>query len=413
LPPAVWLFLGGLAANLLSGHSDLIGLPIPLDRLLMIAALGLLAIDPNLPRPRWRLVHTVMGVTILWTALSAMEHETLLDQVGLYALLDRIIMPCLLFSMAPLIFTSRLRRQRLLQLLSLIGLYLSLTAIFQIIGPHSLVFPRYILEQTAGTELENRASGPFVSSEANGMVMGIAAASAWQLIDGGRQRGIWRTIGLATLFLAPVGLLLTMTRSVWVGAALAFLAVGMLTPKIRRRLPAIILASVLAAGLAFSFVPGVSERLEERATTSRSLYDRANTNAAAMRILEEKPIEGIGWSRFLREGTDWVRQADTYPVTTVNIEVHNVFLSRAAETGVPGALLWIACIVLGPLAALRALRSQSTERRQWALTLSAALCLWFVPSMLSPNPYPLPNYLLWIIAGIVARPTLISRTATF
>jgi hypothetical protein len=137
------------------------------------------------------------------------------------------------------------------------------------------------------------------------------------------------------------------------------------------------------------------------------VFDRQNTNAAALRVIEAHPLDGIGWMRFLPESIDWVRQADSYPVTNVDIEVHNVVLSRAAELGLVGAALWICCVLAGPvLAVLR--RPIGPDLSDWRLVLLGYGCVWVSCTMVSPVPYVLPNDLLWLLAGLLLRDHLVT-----
>jgi O-antigen ligase len=106
--------------------------------------------------------------------------------------------------------------------------------------------------------------------------------------------------------------------------------------------------------------------------------------------------------RFVDESPDYVRQGVDYPITNVRIEVHNVVLGRAAELGLPGAALWVSCLLAGPvIAALRRLQGPP-DVEGWRLVLLAALTSWLVAIMVSPVPYPLPNFLVWLLAGLVA-----------
>jgi O-antigen ligase len=192
--------------------------------------------------------------------------------------------------------------------------------------------------------------------------------------------------------------LLTLTRSVWIGTVVGTLVVVLLLPSLRRRALLLAAGAASALGLVLWTVPALTERVLHRATTEGSVYDRQNTNAAALRVIAEHPLDGLGWTRFLTQGTDWVRQADTYPVTNVDIEVHNVVLARAAELGLPGAVLWVACVLAGPgLAFLR--RPADPDLAGWRVLFCAYASVWLVCTMVSPVPYVLANNLLWLLAG--------------
>jgi putative inorganic carbon (HCO3(-)) transporter len=402
-PRSTWvarLLVGSLACSLLSGNSARVGLPLPPDRILLFAALTLLVLGEgarDLSRLRWQRVYGAMVLVVLWTVWSGLTHGTLQSSYGFFALLDRLVIPFLLFALAPVIFARDADRRLLLRMFVLLGCYLGLTAIFEITGPHSLVFPRYVMDPDVGI-LFGRARGPLVEAEANGMV--LAACLFASILALSRSRGAWRGAAAASAALSGLGVLLTLTRSVWIGTVLGTVIVVALVPSLRRR--ALLLAAGAAAtlGAVVLSIPGLSTALVDRATTSRSVYDRQNTNAAALRVIAEHPLDGIGWTKFLSDGTDWVRQADSYPITNVDIEVHNVVLSRAAELGLIGAALWVACLLAGPgRAFLR--RPADADLDHWRLVFIGYACVWGVCIMVSPVPYVLPNSLLWLLAGLL------------
>ena len=91
--------------------------------------------------------------------------------------------------------------------------YLGLTAFFEIVGPHQLVFPHFILNTGWGTE---RAQGPFIEPSVNGLALYMCAVSSVMAL--GDLEG-QKPIGAGTtLFLCVLGLLFTLTRSAWVAA---------------------------------------------------------------------------------------------------------------------------------------------------------------------------------------------------
>jgi len=404
---AVGLIVAGLVLSVLSGHSHRLGFPIGPDRILIPGGVALLALSGEFStagRFRWRWVHSFMVATILWATWSAITAETLATTTGFYALLDRILVPFLLFAVAPAIFRTEADRRLLLKALILLGIYLGLTAIFEMAGPTSLVFPTYIMDPDVGI-LFGRARGPFASSEPNGMVM--AAVLFATLVLARRLSTVWKITSAVAAALCTVGVVLTLTRSVWLGTVFGLVAVVLLTPRLRRRLPLIVGGVVALVYVVLTSVPSLMDLVVERLTTQRSVYDRQNTNEAALRIIEEHPIDGVGWSRFVDVSVDWVRQADTYPITNVTIEVHNVVLGRAAELGLIGAGLWVACVLAGPLLAAVHL-PRDPELADWRMVFIGLACMWSVVIMVSPTPYPLPNNLVWLLAGMVLRDYLVS-----
>lgn len=401
LPAYLLLFLAGVVGNSLSGVSRLVHLPISPDRLLFGAALLLLFTDSEVWKRRtlrFRSLHVLLVAMLALAMWSAAVHGTLTSSFGFYALLDRLFIPFLFFCLAPVILSTPARRDLLLRTLTAFGLYLGVTAIGEMIGPHALVFPRYIMNSGVGIQF-GRARGPFLASEADGLVIvccGFAGA-----VCAVRFRGLWRWLGAAAVLTCLMGALLTLTRSVWIGAILGIVIVGVTTPRLRRLLPVGLVVGALVLFLALLLVPGLQDKVTARAGTQRSLYDRQNVNAAAFRAIDQHPLDGVGWMKFLDVGVDYVRQSPTYPITNVVIEVHNVVLGRAAELGLPGAALWVACVVAGPVAAVLR-RQPAGDLAGWRIIGIGTLSSWGLAIMSSPVPYPMPNLLVWLVTGVIA-----------
>jgi putative inorganic carbon (HCO3(-)) transporter len=402
----VRLVVAGLVSTALSGNSALVGLPISPDRVLLLAGVGLFFLSGShraAERLRWRPIYLVMLAMTAWTAWSGLTHGTLATSYGFYALLDRIVVPFGLFALAPLLFAREEDRQLLLKAFVALGLYLGVTAVFEMLGPTSLVFPRYIMDPDVGI-LFGRARGPFVAAEADGMILALCMGIA--LLAIGRLQRAWRVAAVIAVPLTAVGVVLSLTRSVWLGLGLAVVVLMVLVPASRRLLIGLVTVGAAAFVAILTSFPVVRELLVERLTTERSVFDRQNTNAAALRIVHDRPIDGIGWVRFQDQAVEWVRQADTYPVTNVTIEVHNVVLSRAAELGLVGAALWVACVVAGPvLAVWRAPRDPALSA--WRPVYVSYACVWSICIMLSPVPYVMVNYMLWLLAGMMLREHLV------
>lgn len=397
-PLYVWFFLLGLAGNLLSGQSHHLGLPISPDRVFLPLAIFLLAMDPNRPRLRARNVHWLMLAFVAWTIVSMVWHGNLTNSVAGFALLDRTILPFLMFIVGPMIFSDRERRDLLLKVLTVIGLYLGVTAVLEQVAP-GLVFPRYIVNEQIGLQF-GRARGPFAGSEAMATSLALCAGAAGMLVSR-RLRG-WSQLGFVVAPLALFGVVLAITRSVWVGVAVGLLVALVLEPGLRRWLPAMV-AGVVAAALAIvTLLPQVLDNLTERTGEALPVYDRLSSNAAALRLLGDLPLTGIGWRRFYPYGSEWARQSDTLPMNNAVIEVHNVVLSRASELGIPAVLVFIAIMALGPVRSFLRGRNlpATSELRGWSILSAFVFTVWFVASMFGPMASPFPNLVTWLFAGV-------------
>lgn len=402
-PPYVWVFLLGLVGNLLSGHSHRLFLPISPDRVLLPLAVFLLWRSADRVRVRWAVVHTLMAVFVGWTFVSMVWFGNQADTSMLFALLDRTVMPFVMFVLGPVIFRDQSARDLLLKVLVITGVYLGVTGLLESIAPQ-LVFPRYIVDPNVGLHVD-RVRGPFASSEAMAMALAICAGAAALLLS--RDLPRWSPVAAGTLVLNLYCIVLTTTRSVWVGLAAGVMVALLMSAQLRRWIPLMIGAAVAGFLVVLSFMPSLVTELTERSTSALPIYDRLSSNAAALRLLGDYPLTGIGWRRFYPHGADWARQSDTLPMNNPDIEVHNVILSRAAELGIPAALVFIAILLLGPIRASLT-KVANTEVVNWKVFSAFTFAAWLVAGMFGPMATPFPNYAAWLVAG-VAAPEHVSR----
>lgn len=406
MPAYVWFLTLFIPVTMLSGRYDDVGLPVPVDRLLFAAGVGLLLLTPE----AWRLlrftwIHALLLAATAAVVVSAATAGTLTESGPAFALLDRYVVPFTLFAVAPVVWRTPARRDLLLKVLLTMGVYLGTTGILEFVAPQ-LVFPRYIVDESVGIQF-GRARGPFVASEAMGLVLVMTGTAC--AVAAARFRGGWRLLALVGVLTCVVSVTLTLTRSVWLVTVLTMVFVFVADRRVRLPMIGLLAAAAVAGSVLLAAAPTLAESFTERATTSRSLYDRANTNAAALRIVADQPLTGLGWQRFTRDGVDYVRQADDYPITTVRIEVHNVPLSRAAETGLPAALVYVAAVLASLVVPL--LRRGAGDLEGWRLVATSGVIAWGVAAMLSPVPYPTANYLVWLLAGLVAAPLVLRSPA--
>ncbi|MHB8506640.1 MAG: O-antigen ligase family protein, partial [Acidimicrobiales bacterium] len=215
-------------------------------------------------------------------------------------------------------------------------------------------------------------------------------------------RNRWVRLGcVATIVLGPVAIIMTYTRTNWVAAAAGVLMAMLFDRHLRRWIPAVGAAGILVVLGTFVADPHLLQRASARTTEVSPIWDRYNIARAGMRAWEAHPMFGVGWMTFPVKGPAYMRQAATYPLTGVGLEVHNAFIERLAENGLPLTLLWVWALVTGIGGAI--VRRCPPELLLWRLGLVAIATAWFVAANLDPMAYPLPNLLIWLWAGIVAR----------
>lgn len=405
LDPA-WLLTAALLASVFSGNWNQLGLPnlIAPDRLLLIVGVAALLIRaPGArDRPSLRLapVHLLLAASLAYAVASAISVQTLTTQEGGFRLLDRFgALPFLMFVVGPIAFRGPRQRAILLGGLVLLGAYLGLTALFETVGPKSLVWPRYILDPSVGFHV-GRARGPFVEAEADGLAMmitGVAAAvamSVWRRLPA-------RLLAGAVAVLCAAGCLFTLQRAVWIAAAAGCILAGLAAREIRRFLiPGIVVAGLLVLG-ALAVVPNLKQNATQRTNDQLSVWDRQNLNTAAVNMIQARPLAGFGWDKFANYSPDYFHQADTYPVTALNGTIaHSVVLSNAVELGLPGATLWLLAVIVAVGGAIT--QRGPPQLYAWRIGLIAVAVAWIVVLNLTPLPHPFPNLMLWTWAGVVS-----------
>jgi O-antigen ligase len=416
LPPAATM-CGAIALTVFSGAWHQIGLGgLPFDRLLLlIVLLQFLLRAPgvaHMPPLRLRNVHLLMGLAVLYVLASAVAAGTLSKEASALNLLDQFgIVPFGAFLLAPSIFSGPRERNMLLGTLLALGAYLGFTAIFESLGPHALVFPRYILR--VDTELPGeRAGGPFQSSIAEGFATfscAVAAAVAFVQWEGRRARCCAAIAGAVCL----AGCFVTLERGVWIGAVAGTVVAALLTRAGRRWIIPGMLACAILLGGALAASSSLSAKTSNRVNDQRSIWDRQNQISAGLRMVQAKPLFGFGWDTFESDSLEYFRQAPTYPLEGYSqatyrsvgqvLPLHETYLAYAVELGLVGLLLWLAVAVWGLGGTIS---SPGPPRlRQWKLGLVAIVICFVAIGLVNPYQSPFAALLLWTWAGVAGTPT--------
>jgi putative inorganic carbon (hco3(-)) transporter len=402
--PVIYVFCAGLVLSIFSGNWEAMGLPgfpfLP-DRFLLIGALFMVALRApgarNRPALRLTPAHWLLALTVLYVTVSAAAAGTLGDTEATFALVDRLgAIPFLMLLAAPLIVRTDRDRNILLTALVALGAYLGLVALFEAVGAN-LVFPHYIIDPDVGT-FDGRARGPFTSPVTFGFALfGCAVAAAVAVATHPQpsvRRIAWLVVPLCTL-----GCFFTLERGVWIATVMGGIAAALTSRQLRSRMVPVTVVAVLAVGAAITLVPDLESRTQERTQTTLSVWDRQNQNAAAMRMIADRPLFGFGWARASQDGLPYFRQADSYPMTGFNIEFHNVYLSHAVELGLVGFSLWLLAQAVALGAALTG--RIPGELQPWRTGLLALVMFMVVVSLFNPLGQNYAGLLLWTWAGVV------------
>ena len=182
--------------------------------------------------------------------------------------------------------------------------------------------------------------------------------------------------------LCLLAIVLTLSR----GGLVAVAAVGVIAPllaKHRARATAISLSCLAAAALGFlAFAPAEAvERIQSRDGGS----GRTDIWKVAGRMIEDKPVIGIGSGNFPTSSSDYVLQPGALPDKPDLIYkpsvAHNIYLEVWSEVGLVGLLLFggviFGCLGCAVLATQRALARDDVKLAALAAGVSLALVALF------------------------------------
>ncbi len=389
------LFLAALSAMLLR-HPDVQFYEI--DRVafgvLILGAVGsaMIARQPLLrvERATW----PMLGLTALAVASAAGQP---FDHEAGSLLASKFIVPFALFHIAGLVFREESHFRQFELFLLIVLAYLSFTAIAFLVGARSLIFPRFILDESLGFQAD-RARGPLLQAVANGVSLNLMGLLGFHSYKRGSLRGAKALFLLGSV---PVAILATMTRAVWLafaGSVLAFLFV--LKNGACRRACAVLLI-VCVAGLAVLMNSGhLFQSLQERFQERGPLDYRAAVYAGGWEMFLERPWLGWGFHQMpgeLPRHVSGYHEKVLYP--------HNTYLELGVEHGMLGLALyfWLMCEMWRLGRGAIPIRGRvgfldGQFHRVWPILLG----VYWVNAAVVVMSYQFVNGLLFTIAGMLA-----------
>lgn len=167
------------------------------------------------------------------------------------------------------------------------------------------------------------------------------------------KRYLWILVLLGT---AAIGL--TYTRAVWSGLVLGLLPVLFLNLRNSRlhtrRVMVIIMIFLIASAI---FLPiMINKRLTTEYHEESALDERIRLLLIAVDIIEEHPIAGVGPGAYAHVYKNYLTSETSQGWV---YEVHNEFLLRAAETGIPGGVAFVLLLLIALRQAYRLTKSQN------------------------------------------------------
>lgn len=222
-----------------------------------------------------------------------------------------------------------------------------------------------------------RTGGPFINPAFLGTAAGVGLVVAWVWAW---KTGIPRAVAVASLPMCAIGLTVSLTRASWLGAAAGMAVTLALT---RRRRAAVIALAV--SGLAVAIVVVVAlfgaGFLESRASSKSEAFNRIVAQRAAIRIVTDNPLIGVGSDRFATLSQQDLSSVGSIPGSFgVGVDVpHNSILDTTVDAGLgAGASL---VVLVGMMVALARTRLASPALRHLGIAALACIVVVAVNAM--------------------------------
>jgi putative inorganic carbon (HCO3(-)) transporter len=330
----------------------------------------------------------MLGLTVL-AMLRALREPFDAQQWSLIA--SKYIVPFTLFHVAILVFRGPSQRKHFALFATLSLAYLGFIAIAFLFDARSLIFPRFILDESLGFH-PDRARGPFLQAVANGVSLNILGIIVITLKQ---KRHLLVSFVWVSLLFAIVA---TMTRAVWI----SFAASSVLLALFLAKNPWRILCALLAVtGLLLGLALGVSDHslqlaLGQRTSERGPVEARLAVYDAGWTMFRERPL--TGWSAngmYAELG----RRMTGYHLRS--FYVHNTYLALLVEFGLPGlilyGLLFLNLFRLSWRAAPNESVAVASLRKVWPIILAAYLFNAFFVDM----AYQFVIGLLFTVSGML------------
>jgi len=392
-------------------HYELGPIPLTLDRLFFVLLVGVYFFQRHLgrtdPKPAaWPdVILACLGVVLLVSGSVVGWAGTPTEPwVTVWRLVSGYLIPGTVYW---IVRQAPLGERQLRQVhvaLAAMGIYLGAIGILESTGQWWAVFPTYIADPKLGLHF-GRARGPMIHAVSYGLYAAVALLSAWICATG---LGIHaRLVALLAMPLALAGLVLSFTRSVWIGAALGLIVTLALT--LRGKWRTLVLGTLVLGGM----VVGVarlesltSMRREDSAEDSRkSVGMRAMFTYVSWKMFLDRPLFGFGFGQFYTAKLDYLDDHST----DLDLEQirgfvhHNTFLRQLPETGLVGLTVYLALLAGWGRAAWRLVRSRMAPpwvQAQGVLMLGT-LAIYVTLGLFHELSYTaIDNALVFLLAGL-------------
>ncbi|QDT68461.1 O-Antigen ligase [Planctomycetes bacterium MalM25] len=333
-------------------HADAGPIPLTIDRLALVGVVGLSLwrlYRQGTPRPEPIGLDWLIALLCGWLAVSCVLNKppegVELPTSPLFRLIVSFWAPATLYGVLRTAKIDAVDARRLMTGLALLGVYLGVTAVLETLGLWSLVFPRYIADPDLGLHF-GRARGPALNSVSLGVHLSVTAAASWLLIP--RASRSMQLFWFGACALMALGVLLSFTRSTWLGLAGAVVVVMCLQAPRGWRMPSFVTACVLGVlflAVGKDAIVGL-EREDSAEVSAHSVQQRMAFAYVSAQMVRDNPLWGVGFGRFYDQKLPYLTdRRQTFELESIRpLHHHNTLLSLLVETGPLGLFAFLAVL---------------------------------------------------------------------
>jgi O-antigen ligase len=240
----------------------------------------------------------------------------------------------------------------LMYTLLMISVYFWVTCVGEKFNIEAIVWPRAIMDRDLGISWFGRSRGPFLQPGITGQFLGWCMMAQVFLLTR-RYAAPAKALLVLNIAMSGIGLFLTYTRGSWLATALGLLVMAAFRPQFRKYIAvAVVAGGILVASNALR--PTDDAFLGERLGNTSTIENRLGSLAAAVRMVRDHPLFGVGYFRYLDELPEY-NQGTNIPLygyvargAGKAVPIHDMFIGRASEEGMVSVALvvWL-MFVLG------------------------------------------------------------------
>ena len=350
----------------------------------------------------------VFGVFLVWLAFSTITHDWRADGMKAASrLVFYYLFPAAMYWIGRETSASESMLRALYVVVAMFGLYLAVTAIAEWRQIYAIVFPRYIITSPS-TEFLGRGRGPLLNPSGNGILLCLGMGSLLMMWP--RLKSIGRGGLVAAFCLFGFGILGTLTRCAWMGAAMGVCTVVMMTFPRRLKHCVIICGTVFMSVVVAANWQNLQQFKRDKNVSAADMSQSASIRPVlayiAWEMFKENPATGVGFGQYKNHDKYYFARGRT----SLNLEIgrpyhqHNIFLAILTETGLIGMNLQILVLLIWCRAARGLWREKTAplEVRQLGLVFLVVLCAYFANGMFQDvTIVPMVHMTLFFFAGLV------------